>query len=254
MSSASRTYKLISVADSTGVEAYTLLFAYAGFNPEMVHAHFDKILNDKGIGEAEFIDDMRALITLGALKGNYTLRNAGKISDEGRERADAMYKKYEMKQGSLSGDKKAIILPRVLSAYPELTTKVIMKTPPRDFGLRTSKLPNFMKNPVFASLIPKKLESNARQTLLWLYTVYSADQSLVISAEKDFNIAYGVQSQFVTIAFNSSVPSEEMRTSIFKAALEEIVLAVNNHKDLTDGVVPQPKCSTTEMRAAINKL
>jgi hypothetical protein len=254
MSSAASVYSMISSADTAGVEGFTLLFAYEGFNPEMVHAHFSKIMNEKGISDTEFVNDMRALITLGAMKGNYTLRNAGKISESGRNKADALYKKYELKQGSLAGDKKAIILPRVLSAFPELTTKVIMRVPPRDFGTKTTKLPKFMKNPVFPALIPKSLDSDARQTLLWLYTVYSSEQSLIISTEKDFNVAYGVQSQFVTIAFNSSVPPETTRISMVKAQIEELVQAVSDHKNLTDGQVPSTKLDAAEFRRALNKL
>jgi hypothetical protein len=254
MSSAGSVYSMISAADTSGVEEFTLLFAYEGFNPEMVHEHFSRIMNDKGISATEFVNDMRGLITLGAMKGNYTIRNAGKISESGRNKADALYKKYELKQGSLAGDKKAIILPRVLSAFPELTTKVIMKVPPRDFGTKTTKLPKFMKNPVFPALIPKSLESKTRQTLLWLYSVYSSEQSLIISTEKDFATAYGVQSQFVTIAFNSSVPPEATRIAMVKAQIEELVQAVSDYKDMTEGQAPTPRIGAAEVRLAINSL
>nr|WNA11491.1 nucleocapsid protein [Valsa mali negative-strand RNA virus 1] len=254
MASAESVYVLVSSADTAGVEEFTTLFAYEGFNPEMVHAHFAKIMQAKSISQDEFLGDMRALITLGVLKGNYTLRNAGKISEAGRNKADSLYKKYEMKVGPLGGDKKAIILPRVLSAFPELTTKIIMRVPPRDFGTRTTKLPNFMKNPVFPSLVPKSLNSSTARTLLWLYTVYSADQSLAISQEKDFNNAFAVQKQFVTIAFNSSVPKEHVRISMFKAQIEEIVQAVSSHKGLSDGEVPSDRDDAAGTRAAIEGL
>lgn len=224
--SAQAVYALISAASTQGVEEFVLLFAYEGFNPEMVHAHFAKIMQEKGISEAELTNDLRGLITLGAMKGNYTLRNAGKISDAGRKAADALYAKYNLKMGAIAGDKKAITLPRVLSAFPELTTKVIRNTPDRNFGTRTSKLPRIIKNPVFPTLIPKTMDSNAAQTLLWIYAVYSADQSLVISQEKDFNNAFAVQKQFITIAFNSSVPHEETRKKIIRTVTAELVQAL----------------------------
>ncbi|QVL22809.1 nucleocapsid, partial [Wardell virus] len=238
MATALSGYTMISSADTTGVEEFSTLFAYEGFNPEMIHEHFAKVITEKGIGESEFVADMRALITLGAMKGNYTMKNAGKISEAGRTKADGLYKKYNMKQGSLGGDKKAIILPRVLSAFPELTTKVILRTPPRDFGTKTTRLPKFIKNPVFPSLIPKSANGDVVKTLLWLYTVYSAEQSLVISQEKNFDAAFSAQKQFVTIAFNSTVPDEVTRIRMCKAALDEIVQAVSDFKDLTDGEVP----------------
>jgi hypothetical protein len=251
---ATSVYDMVAAIDTTGIEEYTTLFAYEGFNPEIVHAHFAKIMSSKGISNTEFVGDMRALITLGAMKGNYTMRNAGKISDSGREKADGLYKKYELKQGSLGGDKKAVILPRVLSAFPELTTKVIMKVPPRDFGSKTTMLPKFMKNPVFPALVPKTLGSKAAQTLLWLYTVYSAEQSLIISQEKDINEAFHAQKKFVTIAFNSSVPPEGVRISMFKAQIDEIAQATSDYKDMTDGEVPVGKVGAQEVRAAINVL
>jgi len=256
MTSASSVYDLIASLDTSGVEEFSTLFAYEGFNPEMVHAHFAKIMTSKGISNQEFTDDMRALITLGAMKGNYTMRNSAKISEQGRSKADSLYKKYELKQGSLMGDKKAIILPRILSAFPELTTKVILKVPARDFGPKTAGLPKFMKNPVFPSLIPKAMNENAKHTLLWLYTIYSAEQSIVIAQEPkpDFATAYKTQKQFVNIAHNSTVPPEATRVSMFKGKLDEIVQAVSSHKDLKDGEIPEGKVGAQDMRSAINVL
>ncbi|ASU47550.1 nucleocapsid [Laurel Lake virus] len=254
MTSALSVYTMISAADTTGVEEFSTLFAYEGFNPEMIHSHFAKIMTEKGIGEMEFVNDMRALITLGAMKGNYTMKNAGKISEAGRTKADGLYKKYNMKQGSLGGDKKAVILPRVLSAFPELTTKVVLRTPPRDFGTRTTRLPKYIKNPVFPSLVPKTLQGDVAKTFLWLYTVYSAEQSLVISQEKDFNAAFTAQKQFVTIAFNSSVPDETTRIGMFKAKLEDLVQAISDFKDFTDGEVPTNRSDARVARDAITTL
>lgn len=254
MTTASLVYNMVSAADTAGVEDFSTLFAYEGFNPEMIHEHFAKLIDSKGISHPEFLNDMRALITLGAMKGNYTLRNAGKISDAGRAKADSLYKKYEMKQGPLGGDKKAIILPRVLSAFPELTTKVILKVPARDFGTYTVRLPKIMKNPVFPALVPKTLDTHTAQTFLWLYTVYSAEQSLVISQVSDFNVAFSAQSQFVTIAFNSSVPTETARIAMFKTQIEDLVQAISDHKDLVQGTVPAGRVDARKARADITAL
>lgn len=254
MTTANSVYTMIASADTTGIETFTTLFAYEGFNPEMVHEHFAKIMNEQNITQGEFTNDMRALITLGAMKGNYTLKNAGKISQTGKDKADALYKKYQLKQGSLGNDKKAIILPRVLSAFPELTTKVIMRVEDRNFGTLTNKLPKFIKNPVFPAIIPKSLDGNCVSTLLWLYSVYSAEQSLVISEIKDLNKAYTAQKGFAVIAFNSSVPPEPTRVRMFKAAIDDIVQAVSEHKDLDAGQIPSNKVGAAEIRSAINAL
>jgi len=254
MTTAVSVYNMVSTADTTGVEAFTTLFAYEGFNPEMVHEHFARIVTENGISQAEFVDDMRALITLGAMKGNYTMKNAGKISEAGKKKADALYKKYQMKQGSLGGDKKAIILPRVLSAFPELTTKVVMRVPDRNFGTKTTRLPKFMKNPVFPALIPKTLANEAVVTFLWLYSVYSAEQSIVISEIKDFQDAFVAQRGYAVIAFNSAVPPESTRVRMFQAQVNELVQAVSDYKDLKQGTVPSQKLGAEAIRTAINAL
>lgn len=251
---ASAVYDLLSSVSADGMDEFVTLFAYEGFNPEMVHEHFAKIRETQGIGSDEFVNDMRALITLGAMKGNYTLRNAGKISEEGRRKADALYKKYKLKQGSLGSDKKAVTLPRILSAFPELTTRVVLKAPVRDFGTQTGQLARIMKNPVFPSLVPKSMDGPAAQTLLYLYTVYSADQSIAISQVKDFGEAFAAQSQFVTIAFNSSVPAEATRKIMIKGRIEEIVAAVSALKTMTVGTPPAKRVDAAGMRTAINSL
>jgi hypothetical protein len=255
MATAETVYNLISSLDTSGIEAFTTLFAYAGFNPEMVHDHFASIVSAKGISDSEFSSDMRALIALGALKGNYTAKNAKKISEEGKTKANSLYRKYDMKQGSLGDNKKAIILPRVLSAFPELTSRVILKVNDRNFGDNTNFLPRIIKNPVFPSLIPKTLEVNVRETLLYLYNVYSANQSLVINPNSgSFDNAFKTQKTYVYIAFNSSVPPEKTRIALFKSQLDEIVQAISSGKDLKVGTPPSNRVDAAQARSAINSI
>lgn len=251
---ASVVYNLISKSKAGDLSDYFSLFAYEGFNPDMVHKHFASVLADSKISNAEFIDDMRALITLGAMKGNYTMRNAGKISEKGRVKADELYKKYSLKQGSLGTDKKAITLPRVLSAFPELTTKVILKAPPRNFGPHTTFLPNIMKNPVFPSLIPYAIGDLAAATLLYLYNVYSAEQATVISQTKDIGNAFTAQKQFITIAYNSSVPPQPIRVATMKLAIDDLVKAVADGQNLNIGSPPRNRISPDGLRTAIESL
>nr|QYF49531.1 MAG: nucleocapsid [Hubei sediment phenui-like virus 1] len=245
---------MVSTASIDEVGTFVSLFAYEGFNPELVHQHMMMIKNDMGISDNEFVKDMLALVTLGALKGNYTARNAAKISDEGRKKADDLYKRYKMKTGGLGGDKKAIILPRVMAAFPELTTRVIVKSPPRDFGTQTGFLPTIMKNPVFPTLVPQGMETGAAQTLLYLYTVYSADQSVAISQIKDFDACFSTQRSYVTISFNSTVPPEATRISMIKKAKEVLVEAVSKGKSLKVGEPPSMRVDAAAMRKAIDAL
>lgn len=245
-------YDMISSASTDGMDEFLTMFAYEGFNPEMVHRHFASIMESQGISQGEFVNDMRALITLGALKGNYTMRNSGKISEAGKAKADLLYSKYRMKIGSLGGDKKAIILPRVLSAFPELTTKVILRSPDRNFGTITNGLPKLFKNPVFPALVPHGLSNKVVDTLLWIYTVYSAEQSMAISTVKDFGDAFTAQKQFVTIAYNSTHPVEPTRVRMMKASIEDIASAVSGAKEYPEK--PPGAVGAAEARAAVNAL
>nr|QYF49560.1 MAG: nucleocapsid [Hainan phenui-like virus 7] len=254
MSSAEEIYAIISSTDASDIDEFVTLFAYDGFNPEKVHAHFADVLKRKSISSTTFINDMRALITLGALKGNYTRRNQGKMTDEGREAADELFSKYEMKMGALGEDRSAIILPRVLAAFPELTTKVIMKAPPRNFGHLTQGLPRIMKNPVFPALVPHSLDNSVARTFLWLYTVYSAEQSLQISQLTVLEEAFTAQKQFVTIAFNSTCPKENTRIAMFKSAVDRLVKALEVSADITVGEVPTDRASPDKARKAIEAM
>jgi hypothetical protein len=251
---ASSVYDLVAGANSSGIDELFILFAYEGFNPEMVHEHFAKILTEKSITKDEYLKDLKALITLGAMKGNYTLRNAGKISDAGRAKADALYKKYNMKVGGLGTDRKAIILPRVLSAFPELTARIILKAPPRDFGTQTGHYPKIMKNPVFPALVPKTLPGRCARALLYLYCVYSAHQSLAISQEKDYKAAFDAQMPFITIAFNSSVPPEKTRIAMLKGQKESLLKVLEDSVDLTQAAPAADKVTSAAFEKAVNEL
>jgi hypothetical protein len=251
MSDITKIYDMVSDADTSGVEDLIIAFAYEGFNPEMVWQHMKTIRDKKGIADIEFINDMRAIITLGVMKGNYTHRNAAKISDAGRDKADGLYKKYEMKVGSLGGDKKAIILPRVMSAFPELTTKIVLKAPPRDFGEETAFLPLIMKSPVFPTLIPKDLPQDVIDIFIWLYSLYSGYQTMAISQIGNLNDAIAVQRPYITISFNSHVPYGANRTKMFKAQINELVDAVSKSKDITNGDPPRRRVDARETRDAI---
>jgi len=245
---------MVSDAATTGVEDFLIQFAYEGFNPEMVWQHMKDVMATKGINDQEFLQDMVALITLGVLKGNYTARNAAKISDSGRKKADALYKKYNLKIGSLAGDKKAIILPRVMSAFPEMTTKIVLKSPPRDFGDETAFLPLVMKSPVFPTLIPKELPQPVIDVFLWLYALYSGYQTMVISQIKNLEDAISVQKPFIVISFNSKVPPRDNRVKMFKAQIEDLTQAVSDAKGLTTGNPPANRVDAKAVRAAINAL
>lgn len=237
--------------DDDQLREFSTLFAYSGFNPEMVHAHMAKIKAEKSIGDDAFNSDLMAIITLGALKGNVTTTNLNKMSDDGIAKAKALYSKYGMKMGSLGNDRRAITLPRVLSAFPELTTKVVIRLPSRYFGPKSSGFSAAIKNPVFASLVPSGLNLKVQTHLLEIHTIYAAEQTMVISNIKDFKEAFDKQMPYTLIAHRSSVPQEAMRidllTKLEKNLASDIVAASGFDME-------NPKCTVAELTAALKAL
>jgi len=233
------------------VTQFVALFAYAGFNPEMVHEHFSKILKAKSISDSQFVSDIKTIIVLGAMKGNYTIKNSAKISEEGKKVADQLYATYQMKKGAVGAEKRSITLPRVLSAFPELTTKIVLKCPDRNYGTKTPILSKFIKNPVFAAMVPESLDSAVKAFFLELYNVYSAEQTVTIGKTKDFKEAKEDQLQYTDIAHKSSYPTEAARIAMFKAALPLLKRDVANGVDI---VPSEMRITEAQLTAAVNAL
>jgi len=233
------------------LDEFVAIFAYAGFNPEMVHEHFSKIATEKKIELQELLKDIRVIITLGAMKGNYTIKNSAKISDKGKSTADGLYAKYQLKKGSVGNDRKSITLPRILSAFPELTAKIVLRCPDKNFGTRTGGLSKIIKSPVFAAILPQTLPANIKAFFLELYNIYCAEQTLTISSETDFKLAFEKQMQFTDIAHHSSVPAESSRIELFKKSTDVL------KQDVTFGLtidIMKNKISTDNLVVALDKL
>lgn len=233
------------------ISSFIALFAYAGFNPEMVHDHFSRIRKEKDISMDDFLLDLKTIVVLGAMKGNYTTKNSGKISKEGKTKADDLYAKYQMKKGEVGADRRSITLPRVLSAFPEVTARIVLRCPDKNFGTRTTGLSKLIKSPVFAAIVPNSMDTKVKTYLLNLYNIYSAEQTLAISKVTTFDEALEKQRQYTEIAHNSVVPSETMRIAIFKssiALLKGDAEVGNRISEMTSKITP------AEMEQAITSL
>jgi len=233
------------------LSSFVALFAYAGFNPEMVHDHFFKICKQKDISQDTFLADLRAIIVLGAMKGNYSIKNSVKISDDGKTKADSLYGTYQMKKGSVGLDKKAVTLPRVLSAFPEITAKVVLRCPDKNFGTKTNGLSKLIKSPVFAAIIPATLDKKVKGYFLDLYNIYSAEQTQAISKISSFAEALLKQEEYTNIAHKSVVPAETTRVNFFLSAEEMLT------RDVTFGnTIPEmnTKITTEELATALTSL
>jgi hypothetical protein len=200
------------------IETISAMFMYQGFSPEMVFAHLAKIKKDKNIANDEFITDIKTIVVIGAIMGNYNSNNSNKISDEGKAKGDALISKYELKAGGVGQEKKAVNIPRILAAFPIITTKVLSKCTGRNYGdvFGCNALPNFLKNPVFPSLVPTTLPKKVVIMLLTISVCYTTEQTMAIRKVEDVITAYNQQKQYVDISFRSSVPSQEERSTFIK--------------------------------------
>lgn len=205
----------ISIDD---VEQYAAMFMYQGFSPEMVFQHLHNIKTTKNISTADFKNDIKVLVLMGAIMGNYNTNNSGKISTEGKDRGDSLMLKYDLKMGGLEGNKKAVNLPRIMSAFPILSSKMTIRCHPREYnGVFSSQLlPDFFKSPVSPSLIPKSMSQEIKTGLMALCNAYLAEQTMAIKGMTSGKDAYNLQWKFTQISHKSPVPSDEERREYMK--------------------------------------
>jgi len=209
---------LVNKIDVDDLAAFTALFMYQGFSPEMVFAHFAKILKEKGIENEEFQTDVKTLLVMGVIMGNYNSNNSSKISDEGKVKGDTLMAKYELKMGGIGKDRKKVNLPRIMAAFPIITTKISLGCPPRNYGgaFGADGLSAVMKTSVFPSLIPSTLPKSITSALLVAANAYATEQTMAISKQKDVKATYAAQLKFTEISYHSSVPSVKDRKSYIK--------------------------------------
>jgi len=207
---------VISLVDQiTDADLYSFvaLFMYQGFSPELVFRHLAKIKSDKNISSNEFKNDIKTLIVMGVVMGNYNSNNSKKISDEGKSKGDALFQKYELKMGGIGKDKKMVNLPRLLAAFPITAAKLALSAPARLYGneFGTNTVARIFQMPVFPSLVPTNMINSHRQALLAVATCYAAEQTMAITQKKDAFESFVRQKDYTKISHTSSVPTNEER-------------------------------------------
>lgn len=217
MSDASVIQSLVGSMDIGEIGDIIQYFLYQGFSPEMVLKHLADVKEKSSIPNAEFLRDIKTMIVIGVIMGNFNDNNSNKISDEGKAKGDALLTKYQMKRGSVGKDKKAITIPRILATFPIQTTKILQKAGAKNYSdaFGCTVLPNFMKSGVFPSIVPRSLPSASKKVLLTVSACYTAEQSMTISGVSDAKSAFQSQKNYTEVSHNSSVPSAAERTKFF---------------------------------------
>jgi hypothetical protein len=188
---------------------------YQGFSPQLVHEHLQAVKQSKNISNTQFQSDMKMIILIGVIMGNYNDNNSNKITDQGKQSGDALMMKYELKKGGISQEKKVVNVPRVMAAFPIMTSKIALMVNPREYSgvYNSNLLPNFFKVSVSPSLIPRNLPSEVRMFLLNMCNVYLAEQTMAIRNMSNALEAYNFQWRYTEISHKSTEPSDDERTS-----------------------------------------
>lgn len=216
MSDSETIYRLVAEIGVGDVESIASAFLYQGFSPELVLKHLAKIKESKGISSSQFSIDIKTLVTIGVVMGNYNEHNSARISDDGKIQGDALIAKYELKKGSIGNEKKAVTIPRIVATFPIFAVKIMQvigtKTYNNYFGC--SSLPPFMRTGVFPSLIPSTVDTAVRNILMLVCACFTTEQSMVIS-KQNAKTAMETQKKFAIVSYQSSVPKDDERQRFF---------------------------------------
>lgn len=202
-------------------------FMYQGFNADQVMAHLLGLKVKNNISDKDFLKDLVDLITLGAIVGNYNANNKTKISEEGKNVADALLKKYDIKEGGAKGSREVVNIPRVMATFPDITVQVVNKVPfERNYGNQflCIDIPKFMKTSVFPAIIPKNLDAKVKKALLIVSTCYSAEQTMALRNIDDPVAAFGAQRKFTQLSHDSAFPKDRVRKSLLEKLEFNVVL------------------------------
>jgi len=196
------------------VQELAAKFMYQGFSAEEVMKHLLAVKDAKNVNDVDFVSDIVALVTIGAVMGNYNEKNKMKIAEEGRMIADAVITKYNITLGGAKGNRLAVNIPRVLATFPDITVRVVAKIGfERNYGnqFNCNSLPAFMKTSVFPSIIPTNLDRNIKNILLILCNCYTAEQNMALRGLEDPVAAFNTQTKYTMLSHGSIFPSNAVR-------------------------------------------
>jgi len=228
-----------------GLGEFIALFMYQGFSPELVFKHLTEVKTKKNISDSEFTHDMKTIIVMGVIMGNFNDHNSERIAEEGKTKGNALMAKYDLKKGSLGTQKKAVNVPRIIAAFPSTSHRVFMSCSAKNYNgpFSANSLQQELKSPVFPAIIPQGLDKALKKMLMAAHTCYSAEQTMALSKTGDAKAAYTQQIAYTDIAHNSTVPSEAERVTLFgkitvnKKTIGEVLLKLKEIVGISVDVV-----------------
>lgn len=198
-------------------------FRFQGFDPNKIAETLLKIKKEKNVPQDVFERDVVVMVGVAVLKGSVTENNLRRISDEGRQSIMDLQKKYNIVHGGGQGQAATVITyPRVAATFPDVAIRMISLVGARDYPgqpMQSVGLPTFMKQQVFASVIPRQMSGSVQAFLLKAVLCYSVDQTIAIGRidSPDIVKLLATQGPFVKLAHQSPVAKEDARIALFKS-------------------------------------
>jgi len=220
-----RNMDMTSEANNKLIEETIDLFAFDGFDPEVVYKHFIIVKTELKCKMVELKADLVTLLTIGHLKGNINQNNIKGLSKEAKHVFKNLVSRWALAL-KVEDKKLDVTIPRIVLAFPREVTMIAKKHKKEYAGpFHSSQLPWYMKTSVFPSLVPAGI--NSHMHFLVAGTLYACDQSMALRKDKLVVMTsdqrmdlFSRQLAFTMTAFNSSVVPEEQRIAFCKDVLK----------------------------------
>jgi len=195
---------------------------FIGFDAFKVVGSLLKKAAEEKISMEDLKDDIIWMLVICLKKGSVTKNNKDKMSEEGKKQVDRLMTKYGMQFAAGKGATPELItFTRVLAAFPIAALSIMSHigsrpVPAGPFG--SAVVPSFMQHQVFASVIPRQINSQVISFIKTLVLAYSCDTSSVSSTNRmgvikteDLSKIASQQVTFVNAAFLAAYPGEAAR-------------------------------------------
>jgi hypothetical protein len=225
-------------------------YEFQGFNPETTVASFISLSKKMNLADGILEKDIITLVGIGIMKGNVTVRNKKRMSEEGIKAFDELVARYGIEHSAKEKSATTITIPRTVAAYAGLAVRMVDKMGPKKYpgkSFRSTELPAFMQITCFPSIIPSNLPPKISEFLLIGNLCYSMDLTITvknISDVKEIEKLIDEQRKFVDLAYASSIPTLKSRQGLvtelkLDTFYKQITEAVNYYKLFkTDYVLP----------------
>lgn len=225
------------------------IFEFQGFDPLTIQAVLI-VVNEHFKGNMEtLLSDIKFSIAACLYMGNLQEKSLLRRKEEGRSKIEYLASKYDIVTGTTGTSMSAetVTFPRIVASFPVLAIRMAWKVPPNAVNREflSMSIPSYMRLSPFASLCSPNMDSELRIFLMEACNAHGSDMSIAYEVGRlkvrKVEIKYDPisiandQWQFVDIASNSPVPSEESRKELLtelniSTDYESLAKVVSNYR------------------------